>query len=167
MSSFNKPDYIVVTKEFDDAIDKLEGRVQIKNMKKILRTTAKKVYMQPLKSNSPSKSGKLRRSFGTVTGKSRYQATMFIGPRVPRGYRNMSDEEKAATKYGGWVANILEYAKPGRRFPKNATVLKTPWGYRKSVGPIRKRTRFRAIMQSLSRKALDTNASELKKLLWQ
>ena len=163
----SKPNFIVVTKDFYKAVDRLEGRVQMTEMKKILRNTARKIYIPALKSASPGK-GKLKASWGTVTGKHRTTATIFIGPRVPRGYNKMSDDEKRAAKYGGWVANILDFAKPHRRYQNmdnKSGLLRTPWGVRTSVGPIKKKTRFRIIMRMKALRALAHTERELKKLL--
>ena len=164
---WGKPNFLVNAQDFYKMVDKVEGRTQVTNLRKVLRNTAKKVYIPSLKSASPKgDTGKLRASWGTITGKSRYQATMFVGPRVPRGYRLMSDEKKKAQKYGGWVSNILEFAKTGRRYPKNGKFLKTPWGPRTSVGPIKRRTRFRAIMKSKSKTALADMARGVEQLIF-
>ena len=144
MSDWGKPNFIVESKDFYDAVDKLQARTQVRDMRKILRTTSRKVYIPPLKSAAPVRTGKLKRSMGNITGKSRYAAIMFVGPRIPRGYRNMTDDEKRAFPYGGWVANILEYWKDPRK----------------------KRTRFRQIMASKSDVVQARIAAELKSLIW-
>ena len=120
----------------------LEVNTQHKILIRVLNDTAQKTFIKALRREAPVRTGKLRRSMGRVTGKSRRVATIFAGPRT--GGRDERHE--------GWVANILEHAKSGKRYPKGR-ILATPWGPRRSVGPIRKRTNFKGVILGTVRQA--------------
>ena len=117
----------------------LEAKTQHKILIRVLNDTAQKTFVRNLKIASPVVYGTLRRSMGRVTGKSRRVATVFAGPRMGGAHK-------------GWVANILEHAKSGKRYPKGK-FLATPWGPRRSVGPIRKRTNFKGVILGTIRQA--------------
>ena len=127
-SDWGKPDFLVDSQNFYKAVDKLEGRTQVTELRRVLRKSSKRIYIPALKSRAKLfyKTGRLMRSMGNVTGKSRYSATMFVGPRVPRGYRSADAQEREAYTFHGGVANILEYWKdPKKRKTRFRMVMKT------------------------------------------
>ena len=123
-------------------LKKMEDKVQRKNTNTILRRTAREVYFPPLKTSSPVKTGSLRRSMGSITSKKRHLSTVFVGPRVIRGWNEKPDKLHRAMRFSGRIANVLEYSK----------------------GRIR-RTRFRAIMYAQRHRAQAVMYRELRKLI--
>jgi hypothetical protein len=110
------------------ALQMADYKTQHKVLKKIVKDTANKTLVKPLRQATPKKTGALRGSMGAVSGKSRKNAVAFAGPRM-------------GGKHKGYIANILEHSKEQTRYPENGQFLKTPWGPRRSVGPM-KRNKF-------------------------
>jgi len=91
------------------------------------------------------KTGRLYRSIGNVTGKKyKDRATVFVGPRVPVGYRESNAEDRKAYRFHGGVANILEYWKD----------------------PKKRKTRFRLAMRIKSRSVQSAIAKGVKELIF-
>ena len=132
----------------------LDFATQHKTLKAILRDAGNKEIVTHLKRATPVVTGKLRKSMGVVAGRSKRNATIFVGPRMSHGKTRAGVEG-----YSGWVANILEFAKPGRRTPENAKAFKPFFGgpggagFVTSVGPIRKKTHFSFVITSRLRAA--------------
>ena len=127
---------LVGDEELQKILKQLDYKTQHKFLKRVVNDAGQKTVVKDLKRDSPrGETGNLRRSMGTVRGKSRRNATVFAGPRM-------------GGKHKGWVANILENAKPNRRYPKNAKALKIGDNYVKSVGPIKKKTTFRQTIKA-------------------
>lgn len=134
----------------------LENKTQLIVLKRVLSDTAQKTFVKELRRITPVRSGKLKRSMGKVTGKSRSVATIFAGPRMS------GNRDKLGHK--GFIANILEHAKPGRRLPKGKA-LATPWGMRSSVGPIQKRTDFKGTILRTVRTAEEHTFKSIRTIL--
>ena len=143
---WGKPNFLVNSQDFYKAVDKLEGRTQIKHLRGVLRNTSRSIYIPALKSRAKMfyKTGRLYRSMGNVTGKSRYSATMFVGPRVPRGYRDADTKAREAYTFHGGVANILEYWKD----------------------PKKRKTRFRLVMRTKAKAVQSAIARGVKELIF-
>ena len=92
------------------ALRGLDYKTQHKQLKRILRDTSQKTVVKRLRQNSP-KSSRLKKSFGTVTGKSRSVATVFAGPRIP------TQGGAKTTTNQGYLANIIEFNKFQLRYP--------------------------------------------------
>lgn len=120
------------------ALKELDYKTQQKYLKRILNDTAQKTFVKELRRASPVRTGNLKRSMGKKTGKSRRVATVFAGPRM--------SHKREKSQYSGWVANILDNAKPGRRYPKNKKAMTINGGFAKSVGPITKKTNFKGVI---------------------
>ena len=135
--------------ELAEALRALDFATQQRELKKILRETSNKTILPALRLATPVRTGNLRRSMGNVSGRSKRNATVFVGPRMSHG-RSRS----GSTGYSGWVANILENAKDGRRYPKKGKAFKPFFGsasgagFVTSVGPIRKKTHLTFAIQS-------------------
>lgn len=123
----------------DELLSILSGlnyAVQQQFLKNIIRDVARKTVLKELQKRSPVVTGNLRKSMGVITGKSKRSATVFIGPRMSHDFTKKN--------HSGWVANILEFAKGNRRYPKKSSSLQ-PFNYPdfyKSVGPIKRKTSF-------------------------
>ena len=115
------------------ALKELDYKTQQKFLKRILNDTATKTFVKRLRIASPERTGNLKKSMGKVTGKSRRVATVFAGPRMGGSHK-------------GHVANILEHAKTGRRFPKKGVAMKIGDKFVKSVGPITRKTNFKQVI---------------------
>ncbi len=120
----------------------LDYATQQKYLKAILRDTSVKTVKPFVKQATPrGQTGNLRKSIGEVTGKSKRTATVFVGPRLSHRKTREGD-----TGHKGWVANILEFAKPQDRVPENAKAFKPFFGsaagpgFVRKVGPIKKKT---------------------------
>lgn len=144
-------------KELLQVLRNLDNKTQHKFLKRVVGDAAQKTVVKNLKRESPVKRGNLRRAMGKVMGKSKRVATVFAGPR--RSHRN----DKA--DHSGWVANILEHAKDGRRFPKNGQAMKIGNNFVKSVGPIRKKTNFRGVIINSMREAEDHMAKSVRTII--
>jgi len=148
------PNYLVNSESFYKAVSRLEGRTQVTQLRRVLRNTSRAIYIPALKarakaytsaSKGPRKpTGRLMRSMGNVAGKSRYTAVNFVGPRVPRGYRDASAEDRMAYTFHGGVANILEYWKD----------------------PSKRKTRFRIVMRSKSRAVQNAVSRGVEQLIY-
>jgi len=119
----------------------LEYKTQHKVLKKIVRDAGQKTMVRELKQRTPvGPTGNLKRSMGIVQGRSKRSAVAFAGPRM-------------SSTYKGYIANILEHSKGQRRYPKSTKALMTPWGPRKSVGPLRRQVFVRPSLISQLRPA--------------
>jgi len=162
------------TSHFMKKVNKLDYKTRHNVLKRILRDTARKVYVRPLKASvRHSRTGRLKASMGTITGKSKQVATIFAGPRMSTVGKRQG--------FQGWVANILEYAKPGQRTSKTKGKSMGPmsWGggrwapgrapgggpktvgaaFYKAVAPIRpsRKTHFRrVILRNMKRAETET-----------
>jgi len=151
---WGKPTFVVDAQSFYKAVTRLEGRTQVTQLRGVLRNTSRAIYIPALKarakaytsaSKGPRKpTGRLMRSMGNVTGKARYMAVVFVGPRVPRGYRNADAKAREAYTFHGGVANILDYWKD----------------------PSKRKTRFRITMRSKSRAVQSAVARGVEKLVF-
>lgn len=148
---------LIGDKELLRIIRGLEQKTQQKVLKKVLSDTAQKTFVKELRKEAPVRSGKLKASMGKVAGRSKSKATVFAGPRMRHRDRT--------GRYSGWVANILENAKTGRRVPKEAQALATPFGFFKSVKPIARRTDFKGVIQSTIRMAEDHTFKSIRTIL--
>ena len=134
---------LVGDNELIEALRALDYATQQRELKKILKDSGNQTIVKALQRASPVRTGTLRRSMGTIMGKSRSKATVFVGPRMSH-----TKTRQGSDQYSGWVANILENAKPGRRYPEKSKAFKPFFGsasgpgFVKSVGPIRNRTHF-------------------------
>jgi len=133
---------LVGDKELHEVLKGLNYATQHKFLKAILRDTSAKTVVPFVRQATPrGKTGNLRKSIGTITGKSKSTATVFVGPRM--SHRRTAEGDDG---YRGWVANILEFAKPHDRVPENAKAFKPFFGgaagpgFVRKVGPIRKKT---------------------------
>lgn len=133
---------LVGDNELAQVIRNLDYATQHKILKAILRNAGTKEIIPYVKRATPvGKTGNLRRSIGNVTGKSKRNATVFVGPRM-----SMKRSVSGSNEYNGWVANILENAKGESRYPLKAKAFRPFEGgvsgpqFYKRVGPIRKRT---------------------------
>jgi len=115
---------LVGDEELMKVLTNLDYKTQHKVLKRITKDTAQKTLVGPLRQASPYRTGTLRASMGSLSGKSKRTAVAFAGPRM-------------GGKHKGYVANILEHSKGMKRIPKGAA-LNTPWGPRKSVKGFRK-----------------------------
>lgn len=118
---------LIGDEELMQALTAADYKTQHKVLKKIVRDTANKTLVKPLRQATPVKTGTLKSSMGALSGKSRRSAVAFAGPRT-------------GGKYKGYVARILENSKGKDREPKGYA-LSTPWGPRRRVGPL-KRNKF-------------------------
>jgi hypothetical protein len=128
--------------EIQQILKGLDQKIGIKTMKKVVRDAAQKNVVKQLKSDAPVRTGNLRRSMGVITGRSKRSAVMFAGPRMSHDFTK--------TDHSGWIANVLEFSKGQRRFPKKGKSL-APFefpSFYKSVGPIRRKTDFRVGLKS-------------------
>jgi len=140
------PNYLVNSESFYKAVSRLEGRTQVTQLRRVLRNTSRAIYIPALKARARQfyKSGRLFRSMGNVAGRNRYVAVNFVGPRVPRGYRNADAKTREAYTFHGGVANILEYWKD----------------------PSKRKTRFRIVMRSKSRAVQNAVSRGVEKLVF-
>jgi len=135
--------------ELAEALRSLDYATQQRELKKILRDAANKTVVAHLKRVAPVRTGALRASMGVITGKSKRKATVFAGPRLSH-----SKTRSGKAGYSGWVANILENAKPQRRVPQKGKAFKPFFGtasgpgFVTSVGPITKKTHFTYAIQT-------------------
>jgi len=139
------------------ALKDLDYKTQHRFLKRVLNDAANKTIVKNLKQVTPVRTGNLKRSMGVVQGKSRRTATVFAGPRSSR------IRDKA--QYSGYVANILENAKPGRRYPKKGTALKMGDKFFTSVGPITKKTNFKATIQGSLRQAEEHMTKSIRTII--
>jgi len=135
--------------ELTEVLRNLDYATQHKILKSILRNTGTKEIIPYVKRVTPQgQTGNLKRSIGNVTGRSKINATVFVGPRMSHK-RSMGSNE-----YSGWVANILEYAKGTDRFPEKAKAFKPFSGgaggpaFYKKVSGIKKRTNLTFAIKS-------------------
>jgi len=147
---------LIGDKELLAALKDLDYKTQQKFLKRILNDTAQKTFVKKLRQASPVRTGNLRKSMGKVAGRSRRVATVFAGPRMSRG------KDKAT--HSGYVANILENAKPGRRYPKGQA-LKIGGSFAKSVGPIRKKTNFKGVILNTLKEAESHMAKSIRTII--
>lgn len=138
---------VVGDAEIMAALQALDQAVALKYLRAILRDVGNKAVVPLLRHAVPlGPTGNLRASMGVVTGKSKSNAVVFVGPRMSHK-RDMKGDRKQG--YQGWVANILEFAKPGDRRPANAKAFRPFDGdasgpfFFKKVGPIKKKTNIR------------------------
>jgi len=131
-------------------IEKLELKVQRKNMNTILKRTGKDVYIPALKRAVPNWNSthgtraRLKKSMGSKTARQRYLSAVYVGPRVPFQWGSKSDEEHKALPYSGRIANVFDYTK----------------------GRIKKgRTRFRQVMWAARHRAEANTFAEVRKLI--
>lgn len=127
---------LIGDKELLNVLNGLEYRTQQKFLKKVVRDSAKPMVTE-IRNRTPVgkrvsgssfsvlPTGNLKKSIGTKDGRSKKSAVVFVGPRI-------------GGKHKGNIANILEHAKGSRRVPKSGQFLKTPWGPRRSVAPIKR-----------------------------
>lgn len=153
---------LIGDEEIYSVLSGLDYRVQQIELKKILRDTANQTIVKALKQHSPVRTGGLQKSMGVITGKSKRSAVVFAGPRMSH------HPDKAKTGgYSGWVANILENAKPDKRYPTKAKAL-FPFDYPnwyRSVGPIRRKTNFTSVMRSSLVDAQNHFTKSVRKIL--
>lgn len=131
-------------KEIQNILKGLDYKLQMKTMKKVVKDAAVQVVVKQLKRDSPKRTGNLQRSMGVIPGKSKRSAVMFAGPRMSHDFTK--------SNHSGWIANVLEFSKGTRRYPKKAKTLfpfDGPPMFYPSVGPIRKKTNFRAGLRSV------------------
>lgn len=133
---------LVGDKELLRTLENLDYATQHKYLKAILRNTSAKTVVPFVRQATPrGQTGNLRKSIGTITGKSKSTATVFVGPRLSH-----KKSREGNDGYSGWVANILEFAKPHDRVPKDAKAFKPFFGtaagpgFVRKVGPIKKKT---------------------------
>jgi hypothetical protein len=138
---------LIGDKELIEALRELDFKTQHRFLKGLLTDSANKTIVKNLRQASPVRTGNLRRSMGVIQGKSKKTATVFAGPRM--------SSRRDKSEYSGWVANILENAKPGRRYPKNGVAMKIGDNFVKSVGPITKKTNFKATINNSLKQAED------------
>ena len=127
-------------RELMQALSNMEYATQQKYLKAILRDASTKTMVPLLRNAVPVKTGNLRKSMGSVPGKSRRNAVVFVGPRM--SHRKTAE---GSTEHKGWVANILQNAKDQDRYPEKAKSFRPFTGsaagmeFYKKVGPIRKK----------------------------
>lgn len=130
---------LVGDEELNQVLTNLDYKTQHKVLKRVVNDAAQKTIVKAVKAAAPVGkgvkgtqfssigTGNLKRSIGTVSGKSKRSAVVFAGPRTKSKY------QKRTSTNMGFVANIIEHGKNKRRVPTTAKALSTPWGPRKSV----------------------------------
>ena len=112
-------------KELESVLKNLPYKLQHKVLKRIVSDAANPMVKE-VKSNAPiGSTSNLKKSIGKKAGRNKKSATVFVGPRMGGSYK-------------GYIANILEFARYERRYPKKGMALKTPWGPRKSIAGIKR-----------------------------
>ena len=135
---------------FFKELQKLDAKLQRKNMNIILRKTGRSVYVPALKRGTPNWNSthgtkqRLKKSMGTKTAKQRHLSAVYVGPRVPFQWGSVPDKVHKELPYSGRIANIFDYTK----------------------GRIKKgRTRYRKIMWAARHRAQANTFAELRQLI--
>lgn len=130
----------------------LEAKTQHKVLKKVVSDVAQKTFVRELRKVTPVRTGILKRSMGKVMGRSKRNATVFAGPRMGGAYK-------------GYVANILDNAKPQRRYPLKGKALKMGNKFFTSVGPIQKKTDFKGTLLRTERMAEEHQFKSIRTIM--
>lgn len=109
--------------ELHQILNGLNYQTQHKFLKRVVRDTAQKTMVRPLRDASPRRTGGLQKSMGVVSGRSKRNAVAFAGPRM-------------GGQHKGYIANIIEFNKGELRYPtkRNPNRPKTPYGVRVHSG---------------------------------